>query len=158
VTGEPDADLVAGLESHYASAVPTETRTVVDAPAQLTLVADLTRPQLEEVAHTVDEEMFAEGQRVLRQGMQGGGFFIILEGEAQVMIDGEERARLARGDFFGEIAALTGAAPTADVVATTLLRCLTLSGPEIEPFLLDHPRVMLRMLKAEARRVRSANE
>jgi CRP-like cAMP-binding protein len=138
--------------------VPTETRTVVEALAQLTLFADLTRPQLEEVAHTVGEEMFAEGQRVLRQGMQGGGFFIILEGEAQVMIDGEERARLARGDFFGEIAALTGAAPTADVVATTLLRCLTISGPEIEQFLLDHPRVMLRMLKAEARRLRSANE
>jgi CRP-like cAMP-binding protein len=158
VTGEPDADLVASLESHYASAVPTETRTVVEALAQLTLFADLTRPQLEEVAHTVGEEMFAEGQRVLRQGMQGGGFFIILEGEAQVMIDGEERARLARGDFFGEIAALTGAAPTADVVATTLLRCLTISGPEIEQFLLDHPQVMLRMLKAEAHRLRSANE
>jgi CRP-like cAMP-binding protein len=138
--------------------VPTETRTVVEALAQLTLFADLTRPQLEEVAHTVGEEMFAEGQRVLRQGMRGGGFFIILEGAAQVMIDGEERARLARGDFFGEIAALTGAAPTADVVATTLLRCLTISGPEIEQFLLDHPRVMLRMLKAEARRLRSANE
>jgi CRP-like cAMP-binding protein len=138
--------------------VPTETRTVVEALAQLTLFADLTRPQLEEVAHTVGEEMFAEGQRVLRQGMQGGGFFIILEGEAQVMIDGEERARLARGDFFGEIASLTGAAPTADVVATTLLRCLTISGPEIEQFLLDHPQVMLRMLKAEAHRLRSANE
>jgi CRP-like cAMP-binding protein len=138
--------------------VPTETRTVVEALAQLTLFADLTRPQLEEVAHTVGEEMFAEGQRVLRQGMRGGGFFIILEGAAQVMIDGEERARLARGDFFGEIAALTGAAPTADVVATTLLRCLTISGPEIEQFLLDHPQVMLRMLKAEAHRLRSANE
>jgi CRP-like cAMP-binding protein len=158
MTGEPDADLVASLESHYASAVRTETRTVVEALAQLTLFADLTRPQLEEVAHTVGEEMFAEGQRVLRQGMRGGGFFIILEGEAQVMIDGEERARLARGDFFGEIAALTGAAPTADVVATTLLRCLTISGPEIEQFLLDHPQVMLRMLKAEAHRLRSANE
>lgn len=146
------------LESHYASAVPTETRTVVEALAQLTLFADLTRPQLEEVAHTVGEEMFVEGQRVLRQGMQGGGFFIILDGEAQVTIDGEERARLARGDFFGEIAALTGAAPTADVVATTLLRCLTISGPEIEQFLLDHPQVMLRMLKAEAHRLRSAGE
>jgi CRP-like cAMP-binding protein len=138
--------------------VPTETRTVVEALAQLTLFADLTRPQLEEVAHTVGEEMFVEGQRVLRQGMQGGGFFIILDGEAQVTIDGEERARLARGDFFGEIAALTGAAPTADVVATTLLRCLTISGPEIEHFLLDHPQVMLRMLKAEAHRLRSAGE
>jgi CRP-like cAMP-binding protein len=138
--------------------VSTETRTVVEALAQLTLFADLTRPQLEEVAHTVGEEMFAEGQRVLRQGMQGGGFFIILDGEAQVVIDGEERARLARGDFFGEIAALTGASPTADVVATTLLRCLTISGPEIEQFLLDHPQVMLRMLKAEAHRLRSADE
>jgi len=68
VTGEPDADLVAGLGSHYASAMPTETRTVVEALAQLTLFADLTRPQLEEVAHTVGEDMFAEGQRVLRQG------------------------------------------------------------------------------------------
>jgi CRP-like cAMP-binding protein len=146
------------LGSHYASAVPTETSTVVEALSQLALFADLTRPQLEEVAHTVGEEMFAEGQRVLRQGMRGGGFFIILEGEAQVVIDGEERARHARGDFFGEIAALTGAAPTADVVATTLLRCLTISGPEIEQFLLDHPQVMLRMLKAEAHRLRSADE
>jgi signal-transduction protein with cAMP-binding, CBS, and nucleotidyltransferase domain len=60
---------------------------VVEALAQLTLFADLTRPQLEKVAHTVGEEMFAEGQRVLRQGMQGGGLFIILDGEARVVID-----------------------------------------------------------------------
>jgi CRP-like cAMP-binding protein len=156
VTGGPDG-LVTSFRRHYASAVPAETRTVVEALAQLTLFADLTRPQLEEVAHTVGEEMFAEGQRVLRQGMQGGGLFIILDGEAQVVIDGEERARLGRGEFFGEIAALTGDVPTADVVATRLLRCLTVSSPEIEPFLLDHPHVMLRMLKAEALRVRSAN-
>ena len=135
----------------------TETRTVVETLAQLTLFADLTRPQLEEVAHTVGEELFAEGQRVLRQGMQGGGLFLILDGEAEVVIDGDKRARLGRGEFFGEIAALTGDAPTADVVAMTLLRCLTVSGPELEQFLLDHPPVMLRMLKAEARRVRSAN-
>jgi len=137
--------------------VATETRTVVETLAQLTLFADLTRPQLEEVAHSVGEELFAEGQRVLRQGMQGGGLFLILDGEAEVVIDGDKRARLGRGEFFGEIAALTGDAPTADVVATTLLRCLTVSGPELEQFLLDHPPVMLRMLKAEARRVRSAN-
>jgi CPA1 family monovalent cation:H+ antiporter len=146
------------LTSHYACPVATEARTVLEALAQLTLFADLTRPQLEEVAHTVDEEMFAEGQRVLRQGMQGGAFFIILGGDAKVLIDGEERARLGRGDFFGEIATLTGDAPTADVVATTMLRCLTISGPELEQFLLDHPQVMLRMLKAEARRLRAADE
>jgi CRP-like cAMP-binding protein len=137
--------------------VAAEARTIVESLAQLTLFADLTQPQLEEVAHTVDEEMFAEGQRVLRQGMSGGGFFIIVEGEARVAIDGEERARLGRGDFFGEVAALTADAPTADVVATSLLRCLTVSAPELESFLLAHPRVMFRMLQAEARRLRAAN-
>lgn len=134
-----------------------ETRSVVESLAQLTLFADLTQPQLEEVAHTVGEEMFAQGQRVLRQGMTGGGFFIIVDGEAEVVIDGRERARLGRGDFFGEIAVLTGDAPSADVVAATLLRCLTVPGPEVEPFLLEHPRVMFRMLQAEARRLRTAN-
>jgi CPA1 family monovalent cation:H+ antiporter len=138
--------------------MPAETRQVVESLAQLTLFADLTQPRLEEVAHTVGEELFPEGQRVLRQGMSGGGLFIILEGEAEVVIDGDRRARLGRGDFFGEIAALTGDAPTADVVAATMLRCATVPGPELEAFLLDHPTVMFRMLKAEARRLRAANE
>ena len=138
--------------------MPTETRNVVESLAQLTLFADLTQPRLEEVAHTVGEELFPEGQRVLRQGMSGGGLFIILEGEAEVVIDGDRRARLGRGDFFGEIAALTGDAPTADVVAATMLRCATVPGPELQAFLHDHPTVMFRMLKAEARRLRAANE
>jgi CRP-like cAMP-binding protein len=138
--------------------MPAETTNVVESLAQLTLFADLTQPRLEEVAHTVGEEVFAEGQRVLRQGMSGGGLFIILDGEAEIVIDGERRARLGRGDFFGEIAALTGDSPTADVVAATMLRCATVPGPELEAFLLEHPSVMFRMLKAEARRLRAANE
>jgi CPA1 family monovalent cation:H+ antiporter len=90
--------------------------------------------------------------------MSGGGLFIILDGEAEIVIDGDRRARLGRGDFFGEIAALSGDSPTADVVAATMLRCATVSGPELEAFLLEHPSVMFRMLKAEARRLRAANE
>jgi CRP-like cAMP-binding protein len=131
---------------------------VLESLAQLTLFADLSRPQLESVVHTFDEEVFAEGQRVLRHGLSGSGFYVILEGEASVRIDGAERSRLARGDFFGEISALTGEPPSADVIATSLLRCLVVPAPQLTEFLLERPRVMLRMLQAEARRVRSANE
>jgi CPA1 family monovalent cation:H+ antiporter len=130
----------------------------VETLAQLSLFADLTSPQLEEIAHSVGEEVFSEGQRVLRQGISGSHFYVILEGEARILIDGEERARLGRGEVFGEIAALTGEVPTADVVAASLLRCLTVPGVELETFLLEHPRVMFRMLQAEARRLRAANE
>jgi CRP-like cAMP-binding protein len=128
---------------------------VADILASLALFADLSRPELEAVAHTFDEEWFAEEQRIVRQGFAGSNFYVILDGEAAVRIDGEDRARLARGDFFGEVSVLLGEAPTADVVALRPLRCLVLSGSEVEEFLTSMPRVMFRMLQAEARRLRN---
>ena len=121
------------------------------------LFSDLARPQLEEVAHSIEEQWFVEGQRVLRQGLTGSGFYVVLDGEAAVVIDGTERARLARGDFFGEVSIILGESPIADVVALRPLRCLVLAGPRVEAFLVAHPRVMYRMLQVQARRLRAAN-
>ena len=98
---------------------------LVDILGRLALFADFTRPELEAVAHTVDEEMFSEGQRVLRQGLSGSGFFVILEGQAAI---------------------------------STLLRCVVVPGPEFEQFLLARPRLMYRLLQAEAHRLRTAIE
>jgi CRP-like cAMP-binding protein len=129
----------------------------VEALARLSLFADLAHPQLEVLAHSFDEEVFAEGQRIIRQDVSGGGFYVILDGEAKVVVDGEERARLSRGDFFGEISILTEAGPTADVVATSVLRCLIVPDTELKAFLLRQPTVMYRMLQVQARRLRAAN-
>ena len=130
---------------------------VVDAIAGFALFADLSTPQLESVAHTFEERWFPEGERVLRQGLTGSGFYVIIEGSCSVRVDGEERATLGRGDFFGEVSILLGESPVADVVALGPLRCLVLAGPEVESFLVGHPRVMYRMLQASARRLRNAN-
>jgi CRP-like cAMP-binding protein len=137
--------------------VEAGTENLVEALARLSLFADLTHPQLEVLAHSFNEEMFAEGQRVIRQNMLGSGFYVILEGEASVMIDREERARLRRGDFVGEISILTDEPPTADVVAMTMLRCLAIPDTELKSFMLGQPAVMYRMLQIEARRLRAAN-
>lgn len=130
---------------------------LVDAIAGFGLFADLSSPELESVVHTFEEVAYADGERVLRQGLSGSGFHVILDGEAAVAVDGEERARLGRGDFFGEVSIFLGEAPIADIVATRPLRCLVLAGPQVESFLIDHPRVMFRMLQAQARRLRAAN-
>jgi CRP-like cAMP-binding protein len=137
--------------------VEAGTENLVDTLARLSLFADLSHPQLEALAHAVSEEVFAEGQRVIRQDVTGSGFYVILEGEARVVIDGEERARLTPGDFFGEIAILTDEPPTADVIATTVLRCVMIPANELKPFMLKQPSVTYRMLQAEARRLRAAN-
>ena len=131
---------------------------MIERLAQLTLFSDMRWPELEAIAHTFDEEVFATGQRVLRQGITGGAFYVVLEGEASVVIDGQERARLGRGEFFGEISVLLGGVPIADVRAETLLRCLVLPGPQLEAFLLEHPTVMLRMLQSVARRLRDTSK
>ena len=131
---------------------------LVDTLGRLTLFADFSRPELEAVVHTVDEEMFAAGQRVLRQGLSGSGFFVILEGNATIHVNGEARWTLGPGDFFGETSLLTGGTPTADVVATSLLRCAVVPGPDFEQFLLARPRFLYRLLQAEADRLRNALE
>lgn len=130
---------------------------LIDAISSFGLFADLSSPQLEGIVHTFEERTFADGERILRQGLSGSAFHVILEGEAAVIVDGTERARLARGDFFGEVSILLGEPPTADVVATRPVRCLVLGGPAVEAFLVAHPRVMFRMFQAQARRLRAAN-
>jgi CRP/FNR family transcriptional regulator, cyclic AMP receptor protein len=130
---------------------------LVDQIAGFALFADLPTPQLERVAHTFEERMYQEGERVLRQGLSGSAFHVILEGDAAVVIDGEERARLSRGDFFGDVSILLGEPPVADVVAVSPLRCLVLAGGQVRPFLLENPPIMYRMLQAQARRLRNAN-
>ena len=130
---------------------------IVDHIASFALFADLTTPQLQRIAHMFEEEIFPEGARVLRQGLSGSAFHIILDGEAAVVIDGQQRATLARGDFFGEVSILLGEPPGADIVASRPLRTLVLAGSQVQPVLLENPPLMYRMLQAQARRLRNAN-
>ena len=130
---------------------------IVDQIAGFALFADLTTPQLQRIAHMFEEEAYPEGARVLRQGLSGSAFHIILDGEAAVVIDGEQRATLGRGDFFGEVSILLGEPPVADIVAARPLRTLVLAWPQVHDVLLDNPSLMYRMLQAQARRLRNAN-
>jgi CRP-like cAMP-binding protein len=94
----------------------------------------------------------------LRQGFSGSGFYVIIDGEAAVVIDGERRGKLSRGDFFGEISILLDILPTADVVALRPLRCLVLPRSDLQQWLVSLPWVTLRLLQAELRRLSIANQ
>jgi CRP/FNR family transcriptional regulator, cyclic AMP receptor protein len=130
---------------------------IADILAGFALFGDLQTPQLLGVAGAFEEVYFPQGDRVLRQGLTANGFFVILEGTADVTIDGTKRSEVHRGDFFGEVSILLGEPPTADIVVTSAMRCLAMPGTAVEPFLVAHPRVMYRMLQSQARRLRNAN-
>ncbi len=128
---------------------------LLDRMADLSIFSGLSRAQIQQVAHTFDEQWFGAGERILRQGLGGASLHVILEGEATVVIDGREIATLRPGDFFGEVSVLLEEPPTADVVSTTALRCLVLGSREVEALLLQIPEITLHMLRAECRRLRS---
>lgn len=122
--------------------------------AGMALFADLSEAQRQEVAHTFEEHVFDAGERILREGISGTSFYVILDGRATVVREGVTVATIGRGDFFGEISILLGELPIADVVAETTLTCVQLPGQRLEEFLLSHPTVAYRMLQGQARRLR----
>jgi len=126
---------------------------LVDTLRRFNLFADLDRAELEAIADPDSERSFAAGERIMRRGMSGSSFYVVLEGEAMVALDDEELNRLRPGDFFGEISTLLDEPLTADITAQTPMRVLEIPGPRLEAFLLSYPKVMLRMLVTEARRL-----
>jgi CRP-like cAMP-binding protein len=126
--------------------------------ARLAPFADLDREQLEALAGMAGDASFEEGQWIVRRGEGDIGLQFIVEGEIGVVIEEEELAVLPQGSFFGEISALLGEPAVADIVARAPTRLLVVPTAEVERFLLANPRVMLRMLQTEARRLRTAGE
>jgi CRP/FNR family transcriptional regulator, cyclic AMP receptor protein len=121
------------------------------------LFAGLSADQIREAAERFDDSTYLAGHGILTEGLSGPDFFIILEGEADVIVDGKVVAHLGPGDFFGEVAALDGKQRTASVKATTRLRCLTLGDGSFRQFLIDNPVVAVNLLPEIVRRFRSVS-
>jgi MFS family permease len=108
-------------------AVPADMDALVGLIPSLATLSIKERSNLIKDAHVVDAPA---GSTVLRHGETGNAAYFILTGKTVAGIAGEggnyrSLSSMAAGDFFGEIAALTGAARTADVIAeenTTLLQ------------------------------------
>lgn len=129
---------------------------VIPTLESMPLFRGLARGELETIVEQFDDATYLAGHGVVTEGMGGPEFFIILDGRAAVIIDGETVATLGHGDFFGEVAALDGGPRTASVKAETMLRCVTLPAGGLRQFLLEHPVVAVNLVPEIARRFRNA--
>jgi CRP-like cAMP-binding protein len=125
---------------------------------RLALFVDLPKAELEAIAGSCDEVSFGEGEWIIRQGDPHSEVYVIVDGEVAVVIDDEDRRVLSKGSFFGEVSVLLQEPATASIITRTPVTCLVVPGPEVEGFLVSHPQVTYRILKAEARRLKTASE
>ena len=117
------------------------------------LFAGLDSRELKEIAESLRERPFAAGDTVVEQGVGGAGFFIVTEGEAEVSVDGEARGSIGPGDYFGEIALLTGSDRTATIVATTDMVCYGLTPWDFRPLVESNSVIAWKLLTAMAEKL-----
>lgn len=103
-----------------------------------------------EVSHLI---AFDDGQVIVPEGEKGQGFYLVLAGEALVMRDGSEVARLGTGEFFGEVALIEGTPRNATVLASGSTVCLGILRSDFRTLLVRQPRIALRIIEAEGKRV-----
>ena len=125
---------------------------------RLALFVDIPKAELEQIPAGCEEVSFGEGEWVIRQGDEHSAVYVIVDGEVTVVIDDQDRRVLSRGSFFGEVSVLLEEPATASIVTRTPLSCLVIAGADFQDFLLAHPLVNYRILKAEARRLKTASE
>jgi CRP-like cAMP-binding protein len=82
------------------------------------------------VARLADELEVPAGTHVTKQGEDAGAFFVILDGTAEVVKDGERVATLGPGDFFGEIGLFSSISRVAAVIALSPMRLLVVAPQE----------------------------
>ena len=117
------------------------------------LFANCSKKELAEIGGIADEIDLSEGKELTRQGAPGREFFVLIEGTADVIKDGQRVNTLEGGDFFGEIALVHDAPRTATVTATSPVRALVISERNFKRLLAESPEIQRKVMVALAERL-----
>jgi len=93
----------------------------------LPLFSSLSDKALDTVSVFSSETSVSPGKRLVHEGDYSYDLIVIESGTADVIKGGEVIGSLGPGDVFGEMGMLSGGKRTADVIATSDMRLITLS-------------------------------
>nr|BAL58626.1 cyclic nucleotide-binding protein [Candidatus Acetothermum autotrophicum] len=123
------------------------------------LFAQFSEKELEALFSTAKVREFEPGSTIVREGDPAGiGFYLILNGQVEVRKGPKTLAQLGPGDYFGEMALLSDAPRSADVVAVQKTKCLMITRWELRSIISSYPDVALKMMGELARRLSATNQ
>jgi len=125
--------------------------------AQFDMFAGLGTTELRALARLFRPRLLVPDEVVIRKGERGNAMFLISSGAVEVVLP-NDRVRLGSGDFFGEMALLSGRRRQADVVALGYCRVLVLSAADFRRFLRDFPSAKAEIDRIAEERARANKE
>jgi CRP/FNR family cyclic AMP-dependent transcriptional regulator len=126
----------------------------IDALGRVPLFAKCSRKELEFLITRTDEVDVSAGQTLIKQGNAGDTFYLLLDGEATVQVDGHDRPPLGPGSFFGEIGILDRGPATATVVTTTPARLMVMSHAQFRDAIKANDQLLSQVMATMAERLR----
>jgi CRP-like cAMP-binding protein len=112
------------------------------------LFSGLSKKELGQLAQHMDELTVRQGDELATEGRFAHEFFVIEDGVAEVLKDGERIAELGPGDFFGEIGLLETERRTATVRATSEMEVIVMFAPDFKKMEREQPAVADRIRSA----------
>ena len=129
----------------------------VDLLRNIPLFSKIEPSKLKLLAFTAERLAFGAGEILCRQGDEGDSAYIIIEGEADVLVDTDTGpvtvATLGANDFLGETAILCDVPRTATVRARTDLETLMISKDLFFQLVCQFPSMSIEIMRELARRV-----
>ena len=108
---------------------------------------------LGKIGSLVREVEYPTGTPIVREGEPGSELFIIVDGEVDVRSRARKLATLPAGNYFGEIALITGSPRTASVTTGTPVRALVIQGRDFRKLLQDSPEIQFKVLQEIGKRL-----
>jgi CRP-like cAMP-binding protein len=138
-----EADLDAAFGNISPQAAPPAKRV----PAKkVPLFDDLTQDAFVELVNKLEYHRHVPGQLIIREGDPGRSFYVIVEGKVRIYKQAGDKqitlAHLGEGAFFGEMALLSGAPRTANVVAEEDTEILEVTDVVLRDLATKYPQVV----------------
>lgn len=137
-------------------------REEVELLQRIPLFANVEASKLKLLAFTSERIAFESGQVLFRQGDAGDAAYIIIEGEAEVLVNGAsgpiQVAVLGRNEIVGEIAILCDVPRTATIRALQRLVCLRISKDLFLRLINEFPQIAVAVVRELASRVEAGNQ
>jgi CRP/FNR family transcriptional regulator, cyclic AMP receptor protein len=158
--GRPDLEQVGARRLGHAEAESGKDEATATAQGQLPLIAAiplfgaLNKRHLRRVLRLAALRSYGEGATVVRTGVRGDAFYVILDGCAGAETPDGHAHGLEPGDFFGELALLDDAPRSATVTARSELTTLRIGRTEFAKLLREEPTIAVGLARGLAAIVR----
>jgi CRP-like cAMP-binding protein len=125
--------------------------------AGIELFEGFDQAELDQVAELVQEVDAEQGALLTEQGKPGQTCYVVVKGEAAVVVGEERVATLGPGDLVGEMALIDNGPRSATVRAVTPMQLLALDAERFRTLLDEHPKANRAIMAKLSAKLRAAD-